>query len=324
MNPLKNLETMLANLVEGTFGRVFRSEVRPMELARRLTREMDAHRTQSVSRVYVPNEYAVWLSPEDRALYEGVEHELIDELCAYLLEHARRENLMLAAPPQIVFHTDERLTLGEFGIEAHTGRAQEQVLSDSVPEGHGQEARRARGSAQGGVEHDQDAPRSVSEEWLEPAAGPAAPAPAPSRAPAPAPSRAPAPEPAAPPPSAPEPAKRGETMIYSSSQRIGGALLQARARRPSRAVLVIGGRRVLVPPPGAVLGRSRECDIVLDDAGVSRRHAEIRPTEEEWVLADLGSTNGVRINGRALRGRQPLQLGDRIELGNTELVFEVR
>jgi pSer/pThr/pTyr-binding forkhead associated (FHA) protein len=86
----------------------------------------------------------------------------------------------------------------------------------------------------------------------------------------------------------------------------------------------VGRRRVLVPPPGAVLGRSRECDIVLDDVGVSRRHAEIRPTPEGWTLADLGSTNGVRLNDRRLRGTQPLQLGDRIELGSTELVFEVR
>jgi FhaA, N-terminal domain/FHA domain len=301
MNPLKNLETMIANLVEGTFGRVFRSEVRPMELARRLTREMDAHRTQSVSRVYVPNEYAVWLSPEDRALYEGVEHDLIEELCAYLLEHARRENLMLASPPHIVFHTDERLTLGEFGIEAHMGGAQER-----------EEPGAARGrmpAVEAG--YDEDAAGSVSEEWVDPEpAGPALPPSALAPPPAPVPS--------------PAPSKRGETMIYSSSQRVGGAVRESRARRTSRAVLVVGGRRVLVPPPGAVLGRSRECDIVLDDAGVSRRHAEIRPTEDEWVLADLGSTNGVRVNGRALRGRHALQLGDRIDLGNTELVFEVR
>src|SRR5580693_7682232 len=87
MNPLKSVETMIASLVEGAFGRLFRSEVRPMELARKLAREMDEHRTTSVSRVYAPNEYAVWLSPPDRARYDGVEDELIDELCAYLLEH---------------------------------------------------------------------------------------------------------------------------------------------------------------------------------------------------------------------------------------------
>ena len=130
MNVLKSVETTIANLVEGTFGRLFRSEVRPMELARKLAREMDEHRTMSVSRVYAPNEYAVWLSPEDRARYEGVEHEVIDELCAYLLEHARREELILAASPVIAFHTDERLALGEFGIQAQLVR----------PGGHSDEA----------------------------------------------------------------------------------------------------------------------------------------------------------------------------------------
>ncbi len=109
MNPLKSLETTIASLVEGGFGRLFRTEVRPMELARKLAREMDEHRTASVSRVYAPNEYSVWLSPEDRARYDGVEHEVIDELCGYLLEHARREELILASPPLISFHTDERL-----------------------------------------------------------------------------------------------------------------------------------------------------------------------------------------------------------------------
>src|ERR1700730_10215730 len=88
MNLLKSVETTIANLLEGAFGRVFRSEVRPIELARKLTREMDEHRTVSVSRVYVPNEYSVYLSPEDRARYEGVEEEVLDELCAYWLEDA--------------------------------------------------------------------------------------------------------------------------------------------------------------------------------------------------------------------------------------------
>src|SRR6202022_1431456 len=125
MNVLKSVETTIANLVEGAFGRIFRSEVRPVELARKLAREMDEHRTESLSRVYAPNEFSIWLSEKSRPRYEGVEHEVIDELCAYLLEHARREGLILSSPPQITFHTDERLALGEFGIQTQLARHDE-------------------------------------------------------------------------------------------------------------------------------------------------------------------------------------------------------
>jgi hypothetical protein len=300
MNPLSKLESMLANLVEGTFGRLFRSEVRPMELARRLAREMDEHRTQSVSRVYAPNEYTVWLSPEDRELYEGVEQELIGELCGYLLEHARRQNLILPEPPRIAFQTDERLRLGQFGIETRMGRPE-----DSAPD------------------LQQPAPS-------EQRPAPAQQRPAPSVRPAPAQQALPEPEwqegqaqagRQAPPQ---EGGEDGGTLIFSSSQRVGAPVREARARRAARAILVVGEKRVLVPPGGAVLGRSRECDVVLDDSGVSRRHAEIRPSGEGWTVRDLGSTNGVRLNDRTLRGAQPLQLGDRLELGSTEIVFELR
>jgi hypothetical protein len=253
MNLLRSVETTIANLLEGAFGRAFRSEVRPIELARKLAREMDEHRTVSVSRVYVPNEYAIYLSPEDRARYEGVEEEVIDELCAYLLEHARREDLVLASHPRIAFHTDERLALGEFGIQALLVR----------PEGHSEQ------------------------EQLQP-----------------------------------EPEEHGETMIYSTSARLAQPLEEARRRAP-RALLAVEGRRLLVPPAGATIGRSRDCDIVLEDSGVSRRHAEIRPGSGVWTVEDLGSTNGVRINGRPLNGAQPLSAGDRVELGSTEIVFEV-
>src|SRR5438132_6175578 len=108
MKLLKSVETTIANLLEGAFGRMFRSEVRPMELARKLAREMDEHRAESLSRVYAPHVYSVWLSPSDRARYEAVEGEVIEELCAYLLEHARRDQLILASPPLIAFHTDEK------------------------------------------------------------------------------------------------------------------------------------------------------------------------------------------------------------------------
>ena len=71
------------------------------------------------------------------------------------------------------------------------------------------------------------------------------------------------------------------------------------------------------------IGRSRDCDIVLDDVGISRHHAEIRPGSDGWTVRDLGSTNGVLVNGQPALEAQPLQPGDRVELGSTEIVFEV-
>src|SRR5438034_1013114 len=241
MSVLRNLESKIADLVEGTFGRVFRTQVRPIEIARKLAKEMDEHKTVSVSRTYVPNEYVVWLSPEDRERFGGVEREVIDELGAYLLEHARRERLALVSRPQITFETDDRLRLGEFGIQARLVRPTE-------------------------------APA---------AGGPAV-----------------------------EQASHGHTMIYSTAVRTQEELHAARVARQGRPLLVAEGKRFVVPPGGAVIGRSRECDIVLGDSNVSRRHAEVRPTGgDSWTITDLDSTNGVKVNGRAVSGTSPLRPG---------------
>ncbi|MDQ2623097.1 MAG: DUF3662 domain-containing protein [Actinomycetota bacterium] len=118
MNLFRNLEARLQNLFEGTFNRAFSSEVQPVELARTLAKEMDSHKTASVSRVYVPNEYTVHLSRQDREKLEGYERSLEQELAGYLLEHARRRGYDLLTRPEVSFNTDERLRLGEFGIEA--------------------------------------------------------------------------------------------------------------------------------------------------------------------------------------------------------------
>jgi hypothetical protein len=256
MSVLRNLETMLADLVEGTFGRVFRSEVRPVELARKLAREMDEHKTVSVSRTYVPNEYVIWLSPEDRERLESVEGSLIEELSAYLLEHARREKLALLSRPQIEFQTDEELALGEFGIQTRLVRPADEP-------GAGQAEQAEQGS-------------------------------------------------------------HGNTMIYSTAGRLRAPVEEAQGTRPTRALVLAEGRRHVVAPGGAVIGRSRECDVVLSDANVSRRHAEIRPVAAGgWTIADMGSTNGVRINGRQIAGAEQLAAGDRIVLGTAEISFEL-
>jgi hypothetical protein len=113
---LRNIEHKIEGLFEGLFGRAFRTHVQPVELARKLAKEMDDHRVVSVSRVYVPNEYTVYLCTEDRKQFENYESSLLAELQEYLTEHARREEYALLSRPKVLMQTDDDLEVGEFGI----------------------------------------------------------------------------------------------------------------------------------------------------------------------------------------------------------------
>lgn len=248
MSVFKTLESKIAGLVEGTFSRAFRSEVRPVEIARKLAREMEEHKSYSVSRTYAPNEYRVFLSPRDRERFAGYEAALTAELAGYLLEHARRERLTLLSRPVIEFETDDRLGLGEFGIQTRV------------------------------IQHEDER-------------------------------------------EAPAQPQSGRTMIYSNAERVSEPLEERARARAQTALLLIDGRRVVVGPAGATLGRGRQCDIILSDPNVSRQHAEIRPRGGSWVLTDLGSTNGSQINGRRVEGPEVLKPGDEIELGASVLTF---
>jgi hypothetical protein len=251
---LKSIENKLAGLVEGTFSRAFKSEVRPVEIARKLAREMEENKTFSVSRVYVPNEYVVYLSPDDHARFEEYEGALAKELSGYLLEHARREKLALLSRPTVELRTDDRLRLGEFGIQTR-------------------------------LVQDPDEPKAA----------------APRRS----------------------QGEMGHTSVYSAAERLAEPLEQRRAA-PGTALLLLEGRRMVLDSDPTVLGRSRDCDVVIDDPNVSRRHAELHRTPDGgWAVHDLGSTNGVLINGKRVKRTQQLAQGDRIELGTSELVFQV-
>ena len=251
---LRNLEQRIEGLVEGVFSRAFTSQVQPVEIARKLAKEMDAHKTASVSRVYVPNEYTVWLSPEDRERFEGYERSLAQELSGYLLEHARRHDYALLTRPEVELETDERLRLGEFGIQTR-------LVKPPARQGE-----------------------------------------------------------------APEQGEHGHTMVYS---RPSPSRPRSQAPRPTRAcsetkaIVSLDDRRYVLDGPTATLGRSRECDCVLDDPNVSRRHAELRRgSTGDWQIVDLGSTNGVKVNGRRVDASR-LSPGDEVTLGTTRFTFDI-
>jgi Protein of unknown function (DUF3662)/FHA domain len=247
---LRSIEQKIESLFEGAFGRAFRRNVQPVEVARKLAKEMDDYKMVSVSQVYAPNEYVVYLSPGDRSQFESYEPALVKELEQYLSEHSRREGYVLLSKPQVTFQTDDDLEVGLFGI------ANRMIQREAGGE----------------------------------------------------------PEPA------PEP---GETRVYRAVQPETEAVpaeeLIEGEPEPA-ATLSVGDRSHELRQPSAVIGRSKDSDIRVSDPNVSRRHAEIRQDGSAYWIVDLESTNGVSVNGRAVK-RAKLDDEDRITLGSTELVF---
>ncbi len=241
---LASFERRLERLVEGAFAKAFRSGLQPVEVGRRLTREMDLRRTVAPRGTLAPNHFDVLLSHADRDRFAPIEEELISELISVARDHARSEGYSFLGPVSITLDADDALSSGTMRVNGEIERA----------------------AADAGA-----AARSV-----------------PDRAPAP---RVPA----------------------SSGAPLAG-----------RAVLILpDGREIGVSDRPVVMGRMPGCEVVLADPNVSRRHAEVRGAGSEWVVADLGSTNGTKVNGVRISGSQPLRPGDEIRVGATSLRFEV-
>jgi hypothetical protein len=229
--------------------------VQPVELARKLAKEMDANKTASVARVYVPNEYTVYLSKQDRIKLEGYERSLEQELSGYLLEHARRRGYDLLTRPAVEFSTDERLRLGEFGIQTRLVKP---------------------------PAHEGESPRQGEE---------------------------------------------GQTMVYTAVKakepEPASHEQRTRALVATRAIVSLDDRRYVLEGPTATIGRSKSVECVLRDPNVSRRHAELRRGESgDWTIADLGSTNGVKVNGRRVSSTR-LSPGDEVTVGTTTFRFDI-
>lgn len=215
---IRGFERRLERMVEGAFARAFRSSIRPVELARRLAREMDDHLSVGVRGTpVVPNHFTVSLSPGDHAEFADAQDTLRRELGEAVREHARDERYGFMGPVEVELVVDERLGVGRFNVE---GRFRE---------------------------------------------GP------------------------------------------------GGA--------GAGSLVIPTGQRFTLGEHTVSIGRRPESNIVLADPNVSRSHAEIRPHGEGFLLIDLGSTNGTKVNGMRV-DQQILHDGDELSFGNTRMRFE--
>jgi pSer/pThr/pTyr-binding forkhead associated (FHA) protein len=115
---LKQIEKRMESLVEGVFGRAFRRQVHPVEIAKGLTKQMDEGRMISVSRTYAPNDFTIHLSEEDYESMQAYERSLREELIQYASTHAENKHYHLMTPPKVRFATEETLKFGEFGVTA--------------------------------------------------------------------------------------------------------------------------------------------------------------------------------------------------------------
>ena len=109
---LQQFERRLERLVEGVFARAFRSGLQPVEIGRRLTREMDLRRTMAPRGTIVPNQFTVALSASDRARFDPIEDELVEELVAVAEEHASSERYLFLGPVTVTMETDDDLAAG--------------------------------------------------------------------------------------------------------------------------------------------------------------------------------------------------------------------
>ncbi|MFG2683769.1 FhaA domain-containing protein [Streptomyces sp. NPDC048392] len=288
MGVLKKFEQRLEGLVNGTFAKVFKSEVQPVEIAGALQRECDNNATiWNRDRTVVPNDFIVELSTPDFERLSPYSGQLGDELAGMVRDYAKQQRYTFMGPIKVHLEKADDLDTGLYRVRSRT------LASSSSHQG---------GPAPAGPA----APPA-------PAGRPGAPGGGYGYPPAAAPSGAP-PMPPAPPPG-------GRPDGYGYPQPAGGQHPPAAPAPggPTRHWIEINGTRHQISRATLVLGRSTEADVRIDDPGVSRRHCEIRPGTPT-TIQDLGSTNGIVVDGQHTT-RATLRDGSRVVVGSTTVIY---
>ncbi|WKX71467.1 FhaA domain-containing protein [Streptomyces sp. XD-27] len=284
MGVLKRFEQRLEGLVNGTFAKVFKSEVQPVEIAGALQRECDNNATiWNRDRTVVPNDFIVELSAPDYERLSPYSGQLGDELSGMVRDYAKQQRYTFMGAIKVHLEKADDLDTGLYRVRSRTLAASEsQSPQQGAQPGPG---RQAQGPT----------PQSPSQRSAGGRSGPGYP-PQPAGAP--------------PMPSAPPGGARA-----GSRPGAGGAPSHGQTRR----WIEINGTRHQISRPTLVLGRSTDADVRIDDPGVSRRHCEIRVGSPS-TIQDLGSTNGIVVDGQHTT-RATLRDGSRVVVGSTTIVY---
>lgn len=355
MGVLDKFERGLERAVKAPFAKVFKAEVQPVEIASAMRGAMDdGAAVLGPGRVMVPNLFTIELAPSDYERLSVYDTALTDELIAAAEDHADAQRYTPSGRVAVRLVQGDELETGIFQVRtASRGDRARQQAPQRAP------AQRRPAQPPSGPRPD-GRPRQGPAEVDRPLMRPERPQPSPQQSAAPAPHDQPRPErqvprqapaglggaaaiaaaaarqgqpgpgggagyraPERPPADRPDEGTHSARPSDTRAFQTAGDETRTDTPRTHGAWLDIDGRRHPLGAAVTTIGRDESADIVLDDPGVSRRHAEIRLSHDgphlEAYVRDLGSTNGTYLNGDQV-GNEQLHDGDRLTVGRSTLV----
>lgn len=255
MGFVRKLENLFEQYIEGFFNTRFSGGLQPVEIAKRLAREMDGDRTVGINQIYVPNQYSVYLGTEDYERFTPYGQAIRDELAAYVSEAAKLKGYTIVGKPLVDIFMDDTLKRSRFRVASR--------YTEPLPE---EEETEATGPVSPGISSNTQVFAKIS-------------APYPQRA------------------------------------NIAG-LLTVVAGLDTGLQLDMGAERVNI-------GRRDSNELPLTDMNTSRLHAYITYEEGGHMLYDAKSLNGTYVNNHRIT-RKRLKTGDRVKIGNTVILYEVK
>jgi hypothetical protein len=314
---LDRFEKGIERGVNRAFAKAFRSEVQPVEIASALRRECD-DRSSIVGRdrTIAPNSFVVELGPADYERLGEWKDALGDELTAVVHDHARQQRYAFVGPVTVTFEQADDLDTGVFRVRSATSRpsGEPQYRPASADQGYGAQGYGYGGqgaggygaggpfvgqpppgpgyadAGQGGYQADPYQGSGYGQDAYQPGGYPGG------------------------------QDQGGYAAAGDEGRYPGSGWASGDPGAAQNAALDIDGQRHQLTKQVTVLGRALDADVVLDDPGVSRRHAEVHLIEGRARVIDLGSTNGTFVDGERVHASD-LTDGSTITVGRTRMTF---